>query len=103
MKKRILLAVSLLAVMALLSGCMSMISGTSLEAMFGTGESGTGTQVQPSLQPAATFADGDTVTVSRAEYEKYKKDMSGLKSFPSLLSCMILRKRIFTGIRTRTR
>ena len=84
MKKRILLAVSLLAVMALLSGCMSMISGTSLEAMFGTGESGTGTQVQPSLQPAATFADGDTVTVSRAEYEKYKKGYERLEKFSEL-------------------
>ena len=41
MKKKILLAVSLLTVMALLSGCMSMMSGTSLEAMFGTGDSTT--------------------------------------------------------------
>ena len=83
MKKKILLAVSLLAVMALLSGCMSMISGTSLEAMFGTGDSGTQTQVMPAPQPAAA-ADGDTVTVSREEYEKYKNGYERLEKFSEL-------------------
>ena len=80
MKKKILLAVSLLTVMALLSGCMSMMSGTSLEAMFGTGDSGTKTQVQP----AAALAEGDTVTVSRAEYEKYKNGYERLEKFSEL-------------------
>ena len=83
MKKKILLAVSLLAVMALLSGCMSMMSGTSLEAMFGTGDSGTQAQVLPALPSAAT-ADGDTVTVSREEYEKYKNGYERLEKVSEL-------------------
>ena len=76
MKKRVLLAVSLLAVLMLLSGCMLM-SGSSLESMFGTRN--TAEQEQPeAVQPAAAqpeavqpaAAGSDTVTISKAEYER---------------------------------
>ena len=67
MKKKILLAVSLLAVMMLLSGCM-MMSGSGIEAMFGTRDTSTATQTV-NLPGEA----GDTVTISKEEYERLEK------------------------------
>ena len=67
MKKKILLAVSLLAVMMLLSGCM-MMSGSRIEAMFGTRDTSTATQTV-NLPGEA----GDTVTISKEEYERLEK------------------------------
>ena len=66
MKKKILLAVSLLAILMLLSGCMTMMSGSTLEAMFGTGDK------SGQSQSGSVSGGGDTVTVSREEYERYK-------------------------------
>ena len=43
MKKKIFLAVMLLAAMSLMSGCM-MMSGNRLESMFGTKDTSTATQ-----------------------------------------------------------
>lgn len=67
MKKKILLVLSLLAVVCLLGGCMA-VSGSRLESMFGSGNGGT-------LQAGNTIANtaaniGDTVTISKAEYER---------------------------------
>ena len=77
MKKKILLTLSLLAVMCLLSGCMA-ISGSRLESMFGTGGAST---VQAGNAAAGTAANtGDTVTISKAEYERLArfKDLAEL-------------------------
>ena len=81
MMKKILLVISLLAVMAMLSGCMAFMSGTGLESMFGTGDD---TAAQSPLQPSSAASDGDTVTVSKAEYEKYKNAYERLNKFSEL-------------------
>ena len=78
MKKKILLAVSLLAVMMLLSGCMTMMSGSSLEAMFGLGNN------DGQTSGGNISAAGDTVTVSREEYERYKSGYELLEKFSEL-------------------
>ena len=65
MKKKILLAVSLLAVMCLLSGCMAF-SGSRLESMFGTERKTTASAPAPA-------ASADTVTISKAEYERLSR------------------------------
>ena len=62
MKKKILLVMSLCAILCLLSGCMAF-SGAKLEAMFGTERAVT------SSAPAAVASD-NTVTISRAEYDR---------------------------------
>ena len=67
MKKKWMLVCALLLMMALLSSCM-FFPASRLETLFGNGansviSSGTGT----------VSADGDTVTISREEYEKYQK------------------------------
>ena len=68
MKKKVLLVITLLAVLCLTTGCMT-VSGSSLESMFGSGKSG---KVNVSGDsPAAS--DGDTVTISREEYERLAK------------------------------
>ena len=69
---------SLLAVIVLLSGCMSMMSGSALEAMFGTGNHSI--QSDTGKVPSA----GDTVTVSREEYERYKSGYERLEKFSEL-------------------
>ena len=63
MKKRIILVGCLIMILCLLSSC-AMMSGSSLEAMFQNGGNSGST--------AATNADGDTVTISREEYEQYQ-------------------------------
>ena len=67
MKKKIFLAVMLLAAMSLMSGCM-MMSGNRLESMFGTKDTSTATQTVN--LPAGS---GDTVTISKIEYERLAK------------------------------
>ncbi len=67
MKKKIFLAVMLLAAMSLMSGCM-MMSGNRLESMFGTKDTSTATQTVN--LPAGS---GDTVTISKTEYERLAK------------------------------
>ena len=72
MKKKITLAILILAVLCLLSGCMA-IPGSTLESMFGNTQN---TQNTASTQTSApnsnpgTASTGDTVTISREEYEK---------------------------------
>ena len=78
MKKKILLAVSLLAILMLLSGCMTMMSGSALEAMFGAGDK------SGQSQSGNISGGGDTVTVSREEYERYKKGYERLEKFSEL-------------------
>lgn len=66
MKKKTLILVLLLAALFLLSSCTG-ISGSKLEAMFKAGESGV-------ISTGGTAdAGGDTVTISRAEYERYRQ------------------------------
>ena len=74
MKKKIILVISLAAVLFLLSGCM-MMSGSGLESMFGSAN--TAGQAAVTGQAAA---NGDTVTISKSEYEDYER----LKKFSEL-------------------
>ena len=69
MKKKVLLLAVLFAAMCILSSCM-MLSGSVLEAMFGTG-AGYTQQVPANSQTVSGSAD--TVTISREEYERYQK------------------------------
>lgn len=62
MRKKILLAVSLMLTACLLSGCM-FLPGNMLSTMLQLQTQTTGTQ----------SSDGDTVTISRAEYERYQQ------------------------------
>ncbi len=68
MGKRIVLVVSLLAVLCILSSCM-MVSGSGLESMFGPKEKAS----QESPAAVASTGDGDTVTISRTEYERLQR------------------------------
>ena len=77
MKKKILLAVCLLGVMILASGCMTL-SGSKLEAMFGIGSNDT------EIQAASLPTGGDTVTVSREEYEMYRNGYERYQKFSEL-------------------
>ena len=73
MKKKILVMISLAAVLFLAGGCM-FVPGSTLESMFGTGKDSTqGTIITPAVS-------GDTVTVSREDYENYQR----LKKFSDL-------------------
>ena len=67
MKKKVFLAVMLVAAMTMLSGCM-MLSGSQLESMFGAKNSGE--TAQTVNLPAG---GGDTVTISKEEYERLSK------------------------------
>ena len=66
MKKRLLLALCLLLCMCLLSGCMLLSSMSSM--LPGTGEG-----ASAPADPGPDQTDGDTVTISREKYERYKK------------------------------
>ena len=71
MKKKLTLMISLLTILALLSSC-TFISGSKLQAMFT--ENGSSTITSGAAPSASTGQpDGDTVTISREEYEKYQK------------------------------
>ena len=72
MKKKVFLAVCLTVVLLLVSSCM-MMSGSGLESMFGSGSSNQNTGLTPSVS-------GDSVTISRADYEEYLS----LKKFSEL-------------------
>ena len=68
MKKCLSLVLMMVMMVMILSGCTFLSSGN-LESMFkGSGSSNTG----PTVDLAATMT-GDTVTISRAEYEKYQE------------------------------
>ena len=73
MKKKMILAAVLAAVLFLVSGCMA-ISGSGLESMFGTAKNNSqNSAVIPSVS-------GDSVTISKSEYEDYQR----LKKFSEL-------------------
>ena len=77
MKKKVILSVCLAIMMILVSGCASL-SGNRLEAMFGLGST------DSQNLTAAQQAGGDTVTVSREEYEMYKNSYERLSKFSEL-------------------
>ena len=70
MKKRILIAVSLMITAMLLCAC-SMIPVSTLEALYRPSAESVITSGEPTAAP--TEDTGDTVTISREEYEKYRK------------------------------
>ena len=73
MKKKMILAAMLAAVLLLVSGCMA-ISGSGLESMFGTAKNNSqNSAVIPSVS-------GDSMTISKSEYEDYQR----LKKFSEL-------------------
>ena len=77
MKKKVILSVCLAIMMILVSGCASL-SGNRLEAMFGLGST------DSQNLTASQQAGGDTVTVSREEYEMYKNSYERLSKFSEL-------------------
>jgi carboxyl-terminal processing protease len=70
MKKRLMLAVSLLLTLLLLCSC-TFVPASKLEAFFGPSEGSVITSGD--LTAPASDETGDTVTISREEYEKYQK------------------------------
>ena len=70
MKKRAMLIISLVMIMAVLSSC-TMIPITRLESVFRT--DGEARITSGSEQTAAEEDTGDTVTISREEYDKYQR------------------------------
>ena len=69
MKKKITVIILLIGLICLLSSCTSL-SGKKLEAIFGGDETSTITSGQTASTSAADSQSGDTVTISREEYEK---------------------------------
>ena len=70
MKKRLMLAFSLLLTLLLLCSC-TFVPASKLEALFGPSEESVITSGD--LTAPASDETGDTVTISREEYEKYQK------------------------------
>ena len=70
MKKRILMAVALMIIAMMLCSC-SMIPVSTLEALYRPSAESVITSGEPTAAP--TENTGDTVTISREEYEKYRK------------------------------
>ena len=70
MKKRLMLAFSLLLTLLLLCSC-TFVPASKLEALFGPSEGSVITSGD--LTAPASDETGDTVTISREEYEKYQK------------------------------
>lgn len=66
MRKKVFLAICLLAVMFLVSGCM-MVPGSKLESMFGN------SSPVNSADNSGTVPGDDTVTISKAEYEMLQR------------------------------
>ena len=79
MKKKVLLAVTLVAVMMLLSGCMSLY-GSTIESMFGVAADNSEHLTQSSVTSSGT----DTVTVSKTDYDFYKNQYERLSKFSEL-------------------
>jgi len=72
MKKRILLAVSLLITLAMLCSC-AFIPISRLDALYKPAEGSVITSGYPAATDQTIEQTGDTVTISREEYEKYQK------------------------------
>ena len=81
MKKRLMLAVSLLMIMMLVCSC-AMMPESKLEALFRPSEGSVITSGDLSSVPEDT---GDTVTISREEYEKYQRFSEVYSLFDALL------------------
>ena len=79
MKKKILLAVTLVAVMMLLSGCMALY-GSAIESMFGVAAENS----EQLTQASGTSPNTDTVTVSKTDYDFYKNQYERLSKFSEL-------------------
>ena len=79
MMKKGLLAVALVAVMMLLSGCMSLY-GSTIESMFGVAADNSEHLTQSSVTSSGT----DTVTVSKTDYDFYKNQYERLSKFSEL-------------------
>ena len=79
MMKKGLLAVTLVAVMMLLSGCMSLY-GSTIESMFGVAADNSEHLTQSSVTSSGT----DTVTVSKTDYDFYKNQYERLSKFSEL-------------------
>ena len=70
MKKHLLMAISLVAVLFLVGSC-TLIPSSKLEAMFGANLNSEISSGNPVVNNSEE--KGDTVTISREEYEKYRK------------------------------
>ena len=79
MMKKGLLAVTLVAVMMLLSGCMSLY-GNAIESMFGVAAENS----EQLTQASGTSPNTDTVTVSKTDYDFYKNQYERLSKFSEL-------------------
>ena len=69
MKKRLMMALFLVMIMALLSSC-TFLPSSRLEALF---RPETGTVITSGSPDVLMTTEGDTVTISREEYEKYQR------------------------------
>ena len=86
MKKGMLvLAVAMIAV---LLGSCTIIPGSKLEAMFRNDQ-------HTSVISSGTQSAGDTVTISREEYEKYQQDAARVEQFSEMFSIMDAANRDF--------
>ena len=79
MKKKVLLAVTLAAVLMLLSGCMSLY-GNAIESMFGVASDNS----EQFTQTSGISSGADTVTVSKTDYDFYKNQYERLSKFSEL-------------------
>lgn len=79
MKKKVLLAVTLAAVLMLLSGCMSLY-GNAIESMFGVASDNS----EQFTQTSGISSVADTVTVSKTDYDFYKNQYERLSKFSEL-------------------
>ena len=78
--KRYMLVLIIVLTAVLLGSC-TMIPASKLEAMFRNGQ-------DSSVISSGTTAEGDMVTIPKAEYEKYKQDASKLDQFSEMFSIM---------------
>ena len=86
MKKGMLVLV--VAMIAVLLGSCTIIPGSKLEAMFRNDQ-------HTSVISSGTQSAGDTVTISREEYEKYQQDAARVEQFSEMFSIMDAANRDF--------
>ena len=71
MKKKLLILAAILLTAMMLSSC-ALIPASRLESMFGTDRDTSITSGEPAVNSTST-SSGETVTISRAEYERYRQ------------------------------
>lgn len=86
MKKGMLVVA--VAMIAVLLGSCTIIPGSKLEAMFRNDQ-------HTSVISSGTQSAGDTVTISREEYEKYQQDAARVEQFSEMFSIMDAANRDF--------